>query len=174
MRDQHREMLKALHKEVEELKKKNKGAMHVVAWPENLDRFSPLFVPDLQFQLAMQGLSESSSSSVEWRLIRGTPEQIEALEGNVKQLQAELHEARLGQCKFDCTGRKSALVSRSRNLYLSNLVAEQKSRLLDLDRTPSTPSDISDEEQEVINVARAASARLQEKVKLELNLLLWT
>ncbi len=50
----------------------------------------------------------SSSSTAVVSVIRGSPEEIESLENSVKQLQAELHEAK------------------SRNLYLSNLVEEQK------------------------------------------------
>ena len=107
-------------------------------------------ISDLQFRLALQGVLEKISKQQQpepldeadadgteltdrhWRrddddsspritvgVLRANPVELEELEGNVKRLQAELHEAK------------------SRNLYLSTLVEEQKwwARLREIQRS---------------------------------------
>ena len=97
-----------------------------------------LFIPDLQFRLAMQGVLEKiskrqspelfneaadgadltdrllrpddddGSPRITVGVLRASPVELEELENNVIRLRAELHEAR------------------SRNIYLSTLVEEQR------------------------------------------------
>merc|ERR1711892_220264 len=114
--DQHSLMLAALHTEIETLKSRNR---------------------DLQFQLLMGGTSPLASSlgvqeDLEMSSGAGSrnlalishlsgvpPLQAEILDNEIKELQSTLHEAR------------------SRNVYLSSLVEQQKKKLALLEEEPS-------------------------------------
>ena len=55
-----------------------------------------------------QKKAPSSTSTANFLLVQSTPQELEALESNIKKLEADLHEAK------------------SRNIYLTNLVDSQK------------------------------------------------
>ena len=147
MRAEHRQMLAALHQQVDQLKKKNKGKESQICREKKKQTyiheesaasgFSSVVLPDLQFQLLMGGITsgsgvapsepeESGSGGSKNVAIGGTinvangvgevvgvirgcsREEVDELESSAKALRAELHEAK------------------SRNLYLTGLVEEQK------------------------------------------------
>lgn len=104
LKKQHSDMLGALHNEVEQLKQKNK---------------------ELQFQLVMRGFSSQMSLTGKNKnedqkdspvqVLQAPSFQLESLESNMKKLQADLHEAR------------------SRNIYLTDLVEEQRRKLAEVE-----------------------------------------
>lgn len=123
IKGEHQLMLKDLHLEIQVLKRKNRGRDF-----DNINLSCKDYVQnivlELQFQLMMGGMnpknwpgsnSQSLSSSQvmvnqnltsEVKVVQA--DELETLEGHIIELQAELHEAK------------------SRNIFLSNLVKEQK------------------------------------------------
>lgn len=115
LQDQHNLMLAALHNEIETLKSRNRELQFQLLMG-GTSAMAPLGTPE---DLEMSAGGGSRSLALISQLSGVPPLQAEILDNEIKELQSTLHEAR------------------SRNVYLSNLVEQQKKKLVKLEEEAS-------------------------------------
>eukprot|EP00092_Neocalanus_flemingeri_P035523 GFUD01038665.1.p1 GENE.GFUD01038665.1~~GFUD01038665.1.p1 ORF type:complete len:412 (-),score=128.46 GFUD01038665.1:120-1355(-) len=134
LQDQHNQMLSALHNEIETLKTRNRELQFQLL----MGRSSPLAPLGTPEDLELSAGGGSRGLALISQLSGVPPLQAEILDNEIKELQSTLHEAR------------------SRNVYLSSLVDQQKKKLAKLEEEasiesiPTPPSKLSPSSFELI------------------------
>jgi len=118
LQDQHSQMLAALHHEIDTLKTRNRDLQFQLL----LGGSSPIASLGTPEDLDLSTGGKSRGLSLISQLSGVAPLQAEILDNEIKELQSTLHEAK------------------SRNVYLSNLVEQQKKKLAQLEEEASIQS----------------------------------